>query len=305
MIKLITIDIDGTLLTNLRRLPKKNKEMIVQINADDFVNILRDDDLINYIIDNKNCLNDFDENNKKIQKKNILKFLFNNYLNNLLNYDDDFYKTFKIDKILNFDSNILNKSILTNFFEDDAQNQNISLKNDLRKNFFSLEIITTNINLPELEIILSNSQNKKTIRKTINIIFYYLIIDDINNILNNNKEMYSFLTPRINAMKKHLEALIKIVYQVEKKQITSIMNYRLNTPMYGIKKLSYFVEEFQKRYNNTKINNDSMSSKIGEINEEIIKISKCLNNVLNNTKKAKYLLYSTYFRSLLGIDEIF
>ena len=48
-----------------------------------------------------------------------------------------------------------------------------------------------------------------------------------------------------------------------------------------------------------------MSSKIGEINEEIIKISKCLNNVLNNTKKAKYLLYSTYFRSLLGIDEIF
>ena len=30
MIKLITIDIDGTLLTNTRRLPKKNKEMILK-----------------------------------------------------------------------------------------------------------------------------------------------------------------------------------------------------------------------------------------------------------------------------------
>ena len=74
-------------------------EIILQLNIDIIHDILYDDELTSYFIDNAENLND-----KKSNSKKILEELFHSYLNNIFYYDEKLYNLLNINELLKLEN---------------------------------------------------------------------------------------------------------------------------------------------------------------------------------------------------------
>ena len=291
---------------------KDNKEIFLQLNIDILHDILYDDELSSYIIDNCESLND-----KKSKEKEVLEDLFNSYLNNLVYFDEKIYNLFNLNKFIKLEHENFNPEIIQRFFQD--RNSNIGLcKNDIRQFTFNIKIKIHKdsndakdlINDGTIEITLSKNENNKSnggsnINSKINIVKLYLIIEKILNILNKKIKRYDDLCDELSDIKICVGKLLNLIYGIAEDQVKNIQNYRIKEVLYGDTKINAIVSEFQKRFNNSKIQVDKVNQNtIDEINNEIKNLNTSLNSLINKSN-LKYILFFTSFRDLIKFNYLF
>ena len=290
---------------------KDNKEIFLQLNTDILHDIIYDDELSSYIIDNCESLND-----KYSGVKEVMEELFNNYLNNLIYFDEKIYNLFNLNQFIKLENERFNNEIVYKFFED--KNTNIGLfKSDIRQYSFNIKIKTYKdnndskplINDGTIEIKLSKTENKSIeindIECKINIIKFYLVIEKIHSILNNKIKKYNDLCDSLTDIKICIGKLLNIIYGIGEEQVKNIQNYRIKEVLYGDKKINAIVSEFQKRFNNSKIQVEKTKQNlIDEINNEIKKLDESLNSLFNKSN-LKYILFFTSFRDLIKFSYLF
>ena len=291
-----------------------NNEIILQLNIDILHDILYDDELTSYIIDNAENLND-----KKSNSKKILEELFNVYLNNIFYYDEKLYNLFNINELLKLTNEKYNNDLIQKFFEEKKTNLGI-VKNDIREYLFGIKIkaykdnndIKKLINEGNIEIELSKTNiiekltNKNNnISCKVNIVKFYLIIEKMAFILNKTIKKYNELEVTLNNILNIFGKLMNIIYNIPENQIKNIKNYRIKEVLYGEQKINALVSEFEKRFNNSKIQLDKINQeKINDINKEITNLNSILNSLLNKSN-LKYALYFTCFRDLIEFSSLF
>ena len=293
---------------------KDNKnEIVLELNIDKIHDILYDDELASYIIDNSEEIN-----NKKSDAKKIIEELFNAYLNNIIYYDERLYNFFNLHELMQLSEDKFNYEIIKNFFEEKKSHIGL-FKKDIRLYLFDLKIklnkknddLKPLINESKIEVTLSktdideNTNNKKQINCKINIIKFYLIIENIISILNRNKIGYIELSSTLNKIKTNIGILLTIVYKIAEDQLKNIKNYRLKEAAYGNKKINMIVEEFENRYSKNKVQMNKVNQElINDINKEIKNLNSSL-NLLMNKPNLKYVLYFTSFRDLMEFNTLF
>jgi hypothetical protein len=293
---------------------KDNKnEIVLELNIDKIHDILYDDELASYIIDNSEEIN-----NKKSDAKKIIEELFNAYLNNIIYYDERLYNFFNLYELLQLSENKFNYEIIKNFFEEKKSHIGL-FKKDIRLYLFDLKIklnkknddLKPLINESKIEVTLSktdideNTNNKKQNNCKINIIKFYLIIENITSILNTNKIGYIELSSTLNKIKTNIGIVLTIVYKIAEDQLKNIKNYRLKEAAYGNKKINMIVEEFENRYSKNKVQINKVNQElINDINKEIKNLNSNL-NLLMNKPNLKYVLYFTTFRDLIEFNTLF
>ena len=98
---------------------------------------------------------------------------------------------------------------------------------------------------------------------------------------------------------------MNIIYNIEEDHIKNVKNFRIKGALYGDKKINAIVDEFEKRYNETKIVMNKVNQElINDINSEIKNLNTYFNSVLNKPD-LKYSLYYTYFRDLIEFSSLF
>jgi hypothetical protein len=293
---------------------KDNKnEIVLELNIDKIHDILYDDELASYIIDNSEEIN-----NKKSDAKKIIEELFNAYLNNIIYYDERLYNFFNLYELLQLSENKFNYEIIKNFFEEKKSHIGL-FKKDIRLYLFDLKIklnkknddLKPLINESKIEVTLSktdideNTNNKKQNNCKINIIKFYLIIENITSILNTNKIGYIELSSTLNKIKTNIGIILTIVYKIAEDQLKNIKNFRLKEAAYGNKKINMIVEEFENRYSKNKVQINKVNQElINDINKEIKNLNSNL-NLLMNKPNLKYVLYFTTFRDLIEFNTLF
>ena len=293
-----------------------NKQTLINVNSENILDIIYDDNLKTYYIDNFNSMI---ENNDY----SILDLLLSDYLNNLIYYDDNLFKEFHINKILNLDIEKFNDDLLINYFE----NGNIECQNDisniifdvifepLNKDILPENIFYTKFTLKGVDKNNFFNDNKKEININLNILKLYKIIDNILPIINsylkkNLNELYSLL----NEIKIYIENFIEIIFNLNKDDIKKI-NFKSNEEvnrikykklLFGEKYTDEFTTTFKKilfeKCENYKDNLDE--NNISKINRYIKEINKCINSILNKNS-LKYALFFSDIRKILGISKIF
>ena len=296
----------------IKSISDKN-EVILQLNTDILHDILYDDELASYIIDNTYSIND-----KKSNVKQTIEELFNAYLNNIFYYDEKLYNLFNLNEFIKLDMEKFNNEIIQKFFEEKKTNLG-TIKNDIREYIFEIKLknfkdnkdIKPLINEGILEIELSkkNEEEKiinknKVIKCKIKIIKLYLIIEKMILIIN-TKNKYKELISALNNIKIFSGKLLNIIYNIEEDHIKNVKNFRIKGVLYGDKKINAIVDEFEKRYNETKIVMNKVNQElINDINSEIKNLNTYFNSVLNKPD-LKYSLYYTYFRDLIEFSSLF
>lgn len=286
-------------------------EIILQLNIDIIHDILYDDELTSYIIDNAENLND-----KKSNSKKILEELFNSYLNNIFYYDEKLYNLFNINQLLKLENEKYNNDLIENYFEEKKTNLGI-VKNDIREYLFEIKIKTykdnkdikilidegnIEIELSKTNIIEKTIDKNKSISCKINIVKFYLIIEKMAFILNKTIKKYKELEGTLNNILTISGKLMNIIYNIPENQIKNIKNYRIKDALYGEQKINALVSEFEKRFNSSKIQINQ--EKINDINKEISNLNGKLNSLLNKSN-LKYVLYFTCFRDLIEFSSLF
>ena len=292
------------------------KESIINVNSENLLDIIYDDNLKNYYIDNFNTMI---ENNDY----SILDLLLSDYLNNLIYYDDSLFQEFQMNKILNLDIEKFNDDLLINFFE----NENIECQNGISNILFDVilkplnkDILIDNIfsfkciikGIDKKNII--NDDNKE-ININLNLIKLYKIIDNtipiINSYLKKNlNELYSIL----NEIKTYIENFIEVIFNINQDDIKKI-NFRSNEEvnkikyknlLFGEKYIDEFKNIFEKKLieKNENYKNNLDENNIGKINDKIKGINKGINSILNK-KSLKYALFFLDIRKFFGISKIF
>ena len=294
---------------------KDNKnDLTLELNIDKIHDILYDDELASYIIDNSEEINDKQSNSKKIMEE-----LFNTYLNNIIYYDERLYKLFNLNELLQTNAIKFNYDIIKNFFEEKKSHIGL-FKKDIRLYLFDIKMklykknddLKPLINESNIEIKISKTDindvtnnNKKQINCTINVIKFYLIIEDIILILNKNIIGYNELSTTLNNIKIYIGKLLNIIYTVPEDQLKNIKNYRLKEPAHGDRKINLIVEEFEKRYSKNKVKMNIVNQElINDINKEIKNLNNSM-NLLMNKPNLKYVLYFTGFRDLIEFNTLF
>ena len=296
----------------IKSISDKN-EVVLQLNTDILHDILYDDELASYIIDNTDSIND-----KKSNVKQTIEELFNAYLNNIFYYDEKLYNLFNLNEFIKLDTEKFNNEIIQKFFEEKKTNLG-TIKNDIREYIFEIKLknfkdnkdIKPLINEGILEIELSkkNEEEKiinknKVIKCKIKIIKLYLIIERMILIIN-TKNKYKELISALNNIKIFSGKLLNIIYNIEEDHIKNVKNFRIKGVLYGDKKINAIVDEFEKRYNETKnVMNKVNQELINDINSEIKNLNTYFNSVLNKPD-LKYSLYYTYFRDLIEFSSLF
>ena len=296
----------------IKSISDKN-EVVLQLNTDILHDILYDDELASYIIDNTDSIND-----KKSNVKQTIEELFNAYLNNIFYYDEKLYNLFNLNEFIKLDMEKFNNEIIQKFFEEKKTNLG-TIKNDIREYIFEIKLknfkdnkdIKPLINEGILEIELSkkNEEEKiinknKVIKCKIKIIKLYLIIERMILIIN-TKNKYKELISALNNIKIFSGKLLNIIYNIEEDHIKNVKNFRIKGVLYGDKKINAIVDEFEKRYNETKIVMNKVNQElINDINSEIKNLNTYFNSVLNKPD-LKYSLYYTYFRDLIEFSSLF
>ena len=293
-----------------------NKQTLINVNSENLLDIIYDDNLKTYYIDNFNSMI---ENNDY----SILDLLLSDYLNNLIYYDDSLFKEFHINKILNLDIEKFNDDLLINFFE----NGNIECQNDisniifdvifepLNKNILPEKIFYTKFTLKGIDKKNFINDNNKEININLNILKLYKIIDNILPIINsylkkNLNELYSML----NELKLYIENFIEIIFNLNKddikkinfKSIEEVNRIKYKKLLFGEKYSDEFIIIFQKilfeKCENYKDNLDE--NNIAKINQYIKEINKCINSMLNKNS-LKYALFFSDIRKIFGISKFF
>ena len=288
-------------------------EIILQLNIDIMHDILYDDELTSYIIDNAENLND-----KKSNCKKILEELFNAYLNNVFYYDEKLYNLFNINELLKLENEKYNNDLIQKFFEEKKTNLG-AVKNDIREYLFEIKIKTYNnndikilinegnmqIDLTKTNIVEKLTDKNKDISCKINIVKFYLIIEKMASILNKTIKKYNELEGTLNNILNICGKLMNIIYNIPENQIKNIKNYRIKEVLYGEQKINALVSEFEKRFSSSKIQIDKINQeKINDINKEIQNLNAPLNSILNKSN-LKYALYFTCFRDLIEFSSLF
>ena len=288
-------------------------EIILQLNIDIMHDILYDDELTSYIIDNAENLND-----KKSNCKKILEELFNSYLNNIFYYDEKLYNLFNINELLKLENEKYNNDLIQKFFEEKKTNLG-AVKNDIREYLFEIKIKTYNnndikilinegnmqIDLTKTNIVEKLTDKNKDISCKINIVKFYLIIEKMASILNKTIKKYNELEGTLNNILNICGKLMNIIYNIPENQIKNIKNYRIKEVLYGEQKINALVSEFEKRFSSSKIQIDKINQeKINDINKEIQNLNAPLNSLLNKSN-LKYALYFTCFRDLIEFSSLF
>ena len=293
---------------------KKKEDIVLQLNIDKIHDIIYDDELASYIIDNSEDLN-----NKQSDSKKIMEELFNTYLNNIIYYDERLYNLFNLNKLLNLDIEKFNNEILQKFFEEKKSHIGL-FKNDIRLYLFDIKIkiyknnedLKPLINQSKIEIALTKTNidenidnKKKKINCKINIIKLYLIIEDMVSVLSKNIMRYNELSATLNNIKIYTGKLLNIIHKIAEDQLKNIKNYRIKEAAYGDNKKNLIVTEFEKKFSNSKIQLDAINQEImNNINKEIKNIDSSMSLLLNKPN-LKYALYFTSFRDLIEFSTLF
>ena len=292
------------------------KEALININSENLLDIIYDDELKTFYIDNFNSIV---ENNDY----STLDTLFSDYLNNLIYYDENLFIQFQLTKILNLDIEKFNEELLINFFENEIECQN-NIQNILfeiilepfsenilvDKNIFSIKCIIKGI---DKKIIIND--DKKEIKINLNLIKLYIIIDNILPIINlyskkNLNESYSSL----NEIKSYIEKYIELIFNIKQEDIKKyvfkikeeVNRTKYKKLIFGGKKFDEFTSLFERKLieNNENENKNLEENIIERVNEKLKEIGKGINGILNK-KSLKYVLFFYEFRKILGIFKLF
>ena len=315
-IKIIKYNEDNSGIECSLKTNNPDKEAVININSENLLDIIYDDDLKTYYIDNFNSMienNDFSN----------LDILFTDYLNNLIYYDENSFIQFQLNKILNLDIEKFNEDLLINFFEKEIECQNniqnilfdiilepFSENINIDKNIFSIKCITKGIDKKNII-----NDDKKEIIIDLNLIKLYIIIDNILPIINlyskkNLNELYSTLTQ----IKSYIENFIEIIFNINEEYIKKYV-YKIKEEvnrtkykklLFGEKKFDEFTSLFESKLieNNTSDNKDLKENIIERINEKLKEIGQEINRILNK-KSLKYVLFFFEIRKILGIFKLF
>ena len=249
----------------------KNKKYPIQLKLNDLIEYSKNNFKIKSsekIILIQNFLNDF-ENIKNIFENNLnekiiyFQDLLENILNNIFFYDDLFFKIFKINDLINLDSDKLNIETINYFFELDNYFMN--------NNFFNNSIFDTLINNKKLKI----NFDKKIENNKFNIIINYSE-KNVNNILDLNELLLECKDiiqinknfNRFDNLKIILENIINLINSENENKINEIINL-LNQ---FCEKENFYI--FYSIYFRTLF-------KLGNFNEN----SEDLNNEINNNEQ--------------------
>jgi hypothetical protein len=249
----------------------KNKKYPIQLKLNDLIEYSKNNFKIKSsekIILIQNFLNDF-ENIKNIFENNLnekiiyFQDLLENILNNIFFYDDLFFKIFKINDLINLDSDKLNIETINYFFELDNYFMN--------NNYFNNSIFDTLINNKKLKIIF----DKKIENNKFNIIINYSE-KNVNNILDLNELLLECKDiiqinknfNRFDNLKNILENIINLINNENENKINEIINL-LNQ---FCEKENFYI--FYSIYFRTLF-------KLGNFNEN----SEDLNNEINNNEQ--------------------
>ena len=249
----------------------KNKKYPIQLKLNDLIEYSKNNFKIKSnekIILIQNFLNDF-ENIKNIFENNlnekILYFqdLLENILNNIFFYDDLFFKIFKINDLINLDSDNLNIDTINYFFELD--------NNFMNNNYFNNSIFDTLTKDKKLKI----NFEKKIENNKFNIIINYSE-KNVNNILDLNELLLECKDiiqinknfNRFNNLKIILENIINLINSENENKINEIINL-LNQFCEKENFYIFYSFYFRKLF------------KLSNFNEN----SKDLNNEINNNKQ--------------------
>ena len=249
----------------------KNKKYPIQLKLNDLIEYSKNNFKIKSsekIILIQNFLNDF-ENIKNIFENNLnekiiyFQDLLENILNNIFFYDDLFFKIFKINDLINLDSDKLNIETINYFFELDNYFMN--------NNYFNNSIFDTLINNKKLKI----NFDKKIENNKFNIIINYSE-KNVNNILDLNELLLECKDiiqinknfNRFDNLKIILENIINLINSENENKINEIINL-LNQ---FCEKENFYI--FYSIYFRTLF-------KLGNFNEN----SEDLNNEINNNEQ--------------------
>ena len=295
----------------IKSISDKN-EIFLQLNIDIIHDILFDDELASYIIDNVENIND-----KKSNAKQIMEDLFNVYLNNIFYYDEKLYNLFNIYELIKLDMGKYYNEIMQKFFEEKKANLG-NIKNDVREYLFDIKIknykdnidIKPLINEGIIEIELSKKSIEeqittqyKSINTRIKIVKLYLIIEKM--ILNSKLKKYNELVCALNNIKVVSGKLLNIIYNIAEDNLKNIKNFRIKAVLYGDKKINATVDEFENRYSKSKIAINKINQDfINDINGELKNLNSFFNSILNKSD-LKYSLYFTSFRDLIEFSSLF
>ena len=205
----------------------KNKKYPIQLKLNDLIEYSKNNFKIKSsekIILIQNFLNDF-ENIKNIFENNLnekiiyFQDLLENILNNIFFYDDLFFKIFKINDLINLDSDKLNIETINYFFELDNYFMN--------NNYFNNSIFDTLINNKKLKI----NFDKKIENNKFNIIINYSE-KNVNNILDLNELLLECKDiiqinknfNRFDNLKIILENIINLINSENENKINEIIN---------------------------------------------------------------------------------
>ena len=293
-----------------------NKEVVININSENLVNILYNDELLTYYVDNINTM---------IENKDfsILELLLNDYLNNLIYYDEKLFNEFKLNKLLNLDIEKFDEDLLVNFFEKD----NLECANDITNMLFDIVLQPINEindinNIFNINFKLKGVDKKNVIDKNkeinmdLNLIKLYIIIDGILPVINsylkkNFNQLYSVLieikTNIENYIYLCLDADVTTIKKIKMKSQGEIDRVKYEKMLFGHRRRDEICSLIETKLFDSKNISDINLKKndiIPKMNEKIKELNKLISTSLNN-KSLKYILFFSSIRDIFGISKLF
>ena len=294
-----------------------NKEVVVNVNSENLVNILYNDEFLTFYVDNINTM--LENNNIS-----IFELLLNDYFNNLIYYDEKLFNEFKLNKILNLDIEKFDEDLLVNFFEKD----NLECTNDITNMLFDIvlqpinEIYDKN-SIFNIAFLLKAVDKKniidddnKEINMDLNLIKLYIIIDSILPIINSYlKKNFNQLYSVLNEIKTNIENYIYICFdanadiikKIKTKSQGEIDRVKYEKKLFGHKRIDEICALIETKFFDFKNIDDIKLKKddiIPKINEKIKEINKSISTLLNN-KSLKYILFFSSIRKIFGLYKLF
>ena len=291
------------------------KEVLININTENIIDVLYDDELKTYYIDNIETM--IEENDYS-----IFELLLNEYLQNIIYYDENLFNQFQLNKILNLDIEKFNEEVLINYFEDN----NIECVNNIANILFDIILHPLNKDISIDNYLFSikytlkgidkkniiNDDNKE-VNLNLNIIKLYIIIDNILPVINAySKKNFNELHSSLSEIRIYIENCIEILFNINAdgmKKIKFKTDQEVNRAKYkkslfGKKKINEFSSVMKNKIIEYKKDLNNLEEKKEIINEKIKQINKSITSLLNNSN-LKYVLFFSEIRKILGISQIF
>jgi hypothetical protein len=253
----------------------------------------------------------------------ILELLLNDYLNNLIYYDEKLFNEFKLNKLLNLDIEKFDEDLLVNFFEKD----NLECANDITNMLFDIVLQPINEindfnNIFNINFKLKGVDKKNVIDKNkeinmdLNLIKLYIIIDGILPVINSYlKKNFNQLYSVLNEIKTNIENYIYICLNVDTDTIKKIKmksqgeidKVKYEKMLFGHRRRDEICSLIETKLVNAKNIDDINMTKndiIPKINEKIKELNKSIGTLLNN-KSLKYILFFSSIRDIFGLSKLF